>query len=310
MKVGIDLGGTKIEAVAIDEQNQLLWQQRLATPQQDYQAILQTIKQLLINMGEAFPVTKKLPVGIGTPGSSDHTGAMKNCNTTALNGQLLLQDLQKTLQRPVRIANDANCFALSEAVIGAGKNKPVVFGVIIGTGVGGALIVNQQLITGINGVSGEWGHNPMPLNLLKKPLENRSCYCGKTDCVEAYLSGRGLSLTYQKITGDCLSAQDIALLATSSKPLKNQQAAIQALEMYYQQFAAAISTVVNIIDPDIIVLGGGLSNLSNIAKKVSAHWGDFIIGGSVKTIITQAKGGDSSGVFGAAWLWGNNLEDQ
>jgi predicted NBD/HSP70 family sugar kinase len=298
VRIGIDLGGSKIEAVALDDNNQLLIKQRVATPRQNYQATLDSICTLVTDIeGQlAGPAT----IGIGTPGSlSRHGGLIKNSNSTCLNQRPFQRDLEAQLKRTVRIANDANCFALSEASDGAGRDGAVVFGVILGTGVGGGLVVNKQLITGPNAIAGEWGHNPMPSAVVGE--QQRACYCGRFNCVETFLSGPGLSLTHQQLSGTTLTAEHIAEQAQ-----QGDQQAQASLAVYQRQLAAALATVINIIDPDDIVLGGGVSNIAQLYSEVPKLWCEWVFNDQVLTRLRQARHGDSSGVRGAAWLWPNN----
>lgn len=297
MRIGIDLGGSKIEAVAFDAQQQIVFRQRVATPQGDYAATLRSIKAL-VEQAEA-QLKQPCTVGIGTPGSASAlTGAMKNCNSTCLNGQHLPADIEALLARPVRIANDANCFALSEAVDGAATQAAVVFGVILGTGVGGGLVVNQQLLTGANHIAGEWGHNPMPSTAIKPELVGRACYCGRRDCIETYLSGPGLTETYRRISSQLLAAEHIVAAAE-----QGDKQAGQALAYYQQQLAMALAQVINIVDPDVIVLGGGMSKTASLYQQVPRLWCEHVFNDEVRTQLLPAVHGDASGVRGAAWLW-------
>ncbi len=295
MRIGIDLGGSKIEALALDAQGRDRSRLRVATPQGDYQATLTAIAGLVQRIEAELGCRGS--VGVGTPGSlSQLSGRIKNANSTCLNQQPLQDDLQALLQRPVRLANDANCFALSEAVDGAASDATVVFGVIIGTGVGGGLVINRQLLEGRNRIAGEWGHNPMPAAVTAG--QQRRCYCGRHNCVETFLSGPGLALTYQQLSGVVASAEQIAQWAEQGQPL-----ARQALADYQRQLAAALAVVINIVDPDVIVLGGGVSNIASLYQTVPPLWRDSVFNDSVGTRLVAARHGDSSGVRGAAWLW-------
>ena len=240
---------------------------------------------------------KQLPVGIGTPGSiSPLLPVMRNSNSTCLNGKHLLNDLEQHLSRAVRLANDANCFALSEASDGAGLDSPVVFGVILGTGVGGGIVVDGKLVQGPSGISGEWGHNPMPeMADLKR---GRQCFCGRLDCIETWISGPGLAKTYETYSQKTLSALEISALDVSG-----EATASQVLDEYFEQLAAALAGVINILDPDTIVLGGGVSNIERLYKEVPLKLGKYVFSDHVGTRIKKAQHGDSSGVRGAAWLW-------
>jgi fructokinase len=292
MRIGIDLGGTKTEGVILSADGNEILRKRCLTPRPgSYQAILDTITTLVEEL-EKF-VGEKCSVGIGTPGAlAPNDGVLKNCNTTCLIDQPFLTDIEKHLKRPVRIENDANCFALSEAVDGAGRGFDTVFGVILGTGVGGGLVVEQKLLPGRLHISGEWGHNVLEKN---GPL----CYCGRQGCVETFLSGSGLAADYKLNGGaDDATAEEISDSAKNQDPI-----AEQCIERYLERFGRALATVINIFDPHAIVLGGGLSNLERLysdgAKRVAPHvfWGSF------DTPILKNKNGDSAGVRGAAQLW-------
>jgi len=296
MRIGVDLGGTKIEAIAIADDGRELWRERADTPRQDYGATLRAITGLIGRLESELG--QRGSVGIGTPGSvSRLSGLMKNCNSTALNGQPLRADLERLLGRAVRLANDADCFALSEASDGAAVGAALVFGVILGTGAGGGLVVNQRVLSGPNGICGEWGHNPMPLPADSERAQ-RSCYCGRHDCVESWLSGTGFALSYQQMTGASLSARAVA-----ARLAAGEQAASQCYAHYVQQLARALAVVINIFDPFVIVLGGGMSNIDSLYHDVPACWGEHVFSDAVDTRLVKAMHGDSSGVRGAAWLW-------
>ncbi len=297
-RLGIDLGGTKIEAVLLDDSGQIRWRQRLDTPQGDYPATLEAIAQL-VTAADA-EAGQALPLGIGTPGAvSTRSGLMKNCNSTCLIGQPLQQDLARRLARPVRLANDADCFALSEASDGAAAGMPTVFGVILGTGVGGGLVVNGQPLSGPNAIAGEWGHNPLALaGLEASSAQRRPCYCGRENCIETFLSGEGLMRTHQLLGGDGANCTEIARRAEAGEPV-----AREALGQYAEQLARALAGVINIVDPHAIVLGGGLSNIEALYREVPARWGAYVFSDEVLTRLARARFGDSSGVRGAAWLW-------
>ena len=277
LRIGVDLGGTKIEAIALDG-NREVFRKRIPAPRGDYAATLTAIRILL----EGLEGT----VGIGIPGAlSRATGLVKNANSTWLIGKPLREDLEKALGREVRIANDANCFALSEAVDGAGKGADVVFGVILGTGVGGGIVVRGQVLTGPNAIAGEWGHNALPLP-RESDLPLPTCYCGRKGCIETYLSGP-------------------ALARDAKAP--NAEAAIgeeAAMGRYEERLARALASVVNTLDPDVIVLGGGMSNVARLYDSVPRLWGRYVFSDRVDTRIVPPVHGDSSGVRGAAWLWG------
>lgn len=275
MRLGIDLGGTKTEIVALADDGTELLRERVATPRGDYAATVATIANL-VALAEA-KVGAGGTVGVGIPGAESRvTGLIKNANSTWLIGQPLRTDLERALGRPVEIANDANCFALSEAVDGAAAGAEVVFGVILGTGVGGGIVVNGRVLVGPNAIAGEWGHNP--LFAMPGENENRPCYCGRTDCIETYLSGPALAADG--------GAEDEA-----------------AMQRYERRLARALAQVINILDPDAIVLGGGVSNLDRLYDRVPRLWGAWVFSDHVATRLLKNKHGDSSGVRGAAWLW-------
>ena len=292
MRIGIDLGGTKIEGVVLDHDGHELLIKREDTRQSEgYQAIVHTVKQLVGEL-EA-EMGKKCSIGIGTPGAiSAVTGTMKNSNTVCLNGRPLLEDLQTLLHRPLRIANDANCFTLSEALDGAGKGNGVVFGVIMGTGVGGGIVFNGQLHQGQQHLGGEWGHNILE-------LDGPDCYCGHKGCVETLISGPGLAADFQRHGGDSvLLARDIVALAAQGDAL-----AEAALQRFFDHFGRAMAMVVNILDPDVIVLGGGLSNVERLYSEGRARVAHYVFNDEFITPILKNVHGDSSGVRGAAQLW-------
>ena len=299
IRLGIDLGGTKIEAVALSAAGEYIFQRRVETPQGDYQQTIEVIAGLVEAAEQLLGETCR--VGVGTPGSpSRQTGLMKNCNSTCLNGMSLQQDLASRLQRSVQIANDANCFALSEAIDGAGQGAAVVFGVIIGTGVGGGLVVNQQPVIGPNHIAGEWGHNLMPgLGDESVPARftGRSCYCGRQDCVETYLSGPGLARSYQELGGNPLPAEAIVERASKGELLGRKVVAL-----YQRQLAYGLAQVINTVDPDVIVFGGGLSNIKSLYEEIPRLWSAYVFSDEVNTQLKPARYGDASGVRGAAWL--------
>ena len=296
IRIGIDLGGTKIEAIALDEQGVELLRQRVDTPKGDYPAIVRVIAQLVLALEKRLQ--EGASVGIGTPGAiSRATGLLKNSNSVCLNGRPLLDDLQHALQRPIRIANDADCFALSESRDGAAAGAATVFGVIVGTGVGAGIVNHGSLLTGVNAICGEWGHNPLPW-----PHDDErpgpDCYCGKQGCIETWLSGPGLERDYQHAGGVALSAVDIA-----ERDLATESAAVESLGRYVDRMARALATVINIIDPEVIVLGGGVGNIARLYRDVPQAWGRYVFSDQVDTLLLPPKFGDSSGVRGAAWLW-------
>ncbi len=295
MRIGIDLGGTKIEGVVLDNNGHELLRKRVETRQSEgYRAILNDIAQLVRHLEAEIGV--QCSVGIGTPGAiSAVTGTMKNSNTTCLNGQSLLEDLQALLDRPLRIANDANCFALSEALDGAGKDHDVVFGVIMGTGVGGGVVFKGQLHQGHQHIAGEWGHNILELN-------GPDCYCGRKGCVETLISGPGLAADFHRHGGDdLLLAEDIVSLAT-----QGDASAEAAMQRFFERFGRAMAMVVNILDPDAIVLGGGLSNVERLYSEGREQVARYAFNDEFITPILKNVHGDSSGVRGAAQLWHSN----
>lgn len=296
MRLGIDLGGTKIEIIALGHDGQTLLRRRVTTPQGDYAATLKTITDLVAST-EAI-LGQRGTVGIGIPGAeSQATNLIKNANSTCLIGQALRHDLQTLLQREIRLANDANCFALSEATDGSGQGKTIVFGAILGTGVGGGIVINQQIITGANAISGEWGHNPLPLP-TDEDLPLPACYCGRQGCNESYLSGPGLTADHFRKTGETLSPTDINQLAESGdKDCEN------TLQRYEDRLGRALANVINLLDPQVIVLGGGLSKLNRLYKNLPARCAPHVFSDVFYTKFLPPKHGDSSGVRGAAWLW-------
>ena len=295
-KLGIDLGGTKIEAVLLDLSGQIVFRQRIDTPKDGYRAILDGVRTLA-EQAESF-AGETLNVGIGTPGAlSPQSGLLRNSNTVCMNGQNLLQDLQQVLQRPVRIQNDANCLALSEATDGAAATDQVVFGVIIGTGTGGGVVINRQLISGPHAIAGEWGHNFLPWT---QPFDiDRNCYCGKHSCIETFLSGPGMAANAKAITGQDLNSRQIV-----DRAQQGDASCLQQLDHYYDQMARALAMVINILDPHAIVLGGGMSNIAGLYEQVPKRWQQYVFSEYVQTKLLPPKYGDSSGVRGAAWLWG------
>ena len=284
LRIGLDIGGTKIEALALDAAGREVFRERVPSPRGDYAATISAVRSLVSEIGEGS-------VGIGIPGALSHlTGLVKNANSTWLIGKPLKQDLEKALGRPVRLENDANCFALSEATDGAGKGKPVVFGVILGTGVGGGIVVNGKVLTGKNAIAGEWGHNPLPLPGAED-LPLPPCYCGRSGCIETYLSGPGLARDHEARTGRRLSPEEIVSLGD------------QSLERYMERLARALGSVINVLDPDVIVLGGGMSNAGRLYTDVPRLWTRYVFSDHVATRLAPPVHGDSSGVRGAAWLW-------
>jgi fructokinase len=295
VRIGIDLGGTKIEAIALDEDGRERFRERVPTPRGSYAGTLDAVATLVAH---AEAVVGRATVGIGMPGVlSPASGLVKNANSTWLNGRPLSEDLAARLERPVRLANDANCFALSEATDGAAEGKPVVFGVILGTGVGGGLAVNGRVVTGANAIAGEWGHNALPWP-EDGELPGPACYCGRSGCIETFLSGPGLGRDHAARTGDCRSAAEIVEAAG-----RGDTAAGLTIAVYERRLARGLASVINVVDPDIIVLGGGLSNITRLYERVPRLWSEFVFSDAVVTTLARAAHGDSSGVRGAAWLW-------
>jgi fructokinase len=294
LRIGIDLGGTKIEAIALDGTTERL-RRRVLAPRGDYDATIRAVADLVDSIESELG---RATVGVGIPGAiSAATGKVKNANSTWLIGHALDRDLERALGRQVRVTNDANCFALSEAADGAGQGANVVFGVIIGTGTGGGIVVNGSVVEGRNRIAGEWGHNPLP---WPEDAEHPGppCYCGRTGCIETFLSGTGLSAAYASIAGRQVDARDVAGLAEAGEASANR-----ALEIYESRLARAVASIINVLDPDVIVLGGGLSNINRLYRTVPALWTPFVFSDSVDTPLLAARHGDSSGVRGAAWLW-------
>ena len=302
LQFGIDLGGTKTEVIVLDSLGQTRFRQRVPTPARQYDAIISTIADL-VKQAEHVLKTKASALGVGAPGTPyGEQGLIKNANTTCLIGQPLALDLSAALGIPVMVENDANCLTLSEATDGSGAGAACVFGVILGTGVGGGLVVRGHLVNGPNRITGEWGHNPMPIRggHPRSDRISRPCYCGLHDCVETYLCGRGLLTTYHELTDDrsvSISAGQVAERATQGDPLCQA-----ALDQYVEDLSLALSGVINIIDPDVVVFGGGLSKLSGICDQVNRRLRAYIFSDEPQTVLRIAKHGDSSGVRGAAWL--------
>lgn len=294
-RLGIDLGGTKIEAVVLDAGGAIAWRRRIATPQGDYAGTIAAIVDLVALAERDCGAVAS--VGIGTPGSiSRVSGLLRGSNSVCLNGRALRQDIAAVLEREVRISNDANCFALSEAQDGAGAGAEVVFGVILGTGVGAGIVVHGRVLEGANGIAGEWGHNPLPW-----PRDHErpgpECYCGKVGCVETWLSGPGLARDHRRATEVTLRPSEIDQRATAGDP-----ACEATLQRYEGRLARALAGVINVLDPDVIVLGGGMSNIERLYARVPQLWGAWVFSDRVDTRLARARHGDSSGVRGAAWL--------
>jgi fructokinase len=324
LRFGIDLGGTKIELIALDAAGREILRRRLPTPQDDYPATVAAIAAL-VEVAEAG-LGQAGTVGIGTPGAiSPATGLMKNCNSTCLNGRPLQQDIERALNRKVRLANDANCLALSEATDGAAAGADIVFGVILGTGVGGGVVVRGHVLTGANAIAGEWGHSPLPYFQFAHAQADRAstgvhpatgeallhpwpsprevgaaptCYCGKRGCIETWLSGPGFAADHVRYGGEALPAHEVAQLA-----LAGYGPCSTTLARYEERLARALAGVINLIDPDVIVLGGGMSNIDRLYDTVPRLWPRYVFSDRVDTKLVPPKYGDSSGVRGAAWLW-------
>ena len=296
MRIGIDLGGTKIEILAIDNNGNELHRQRVNTPNGNYHDTLQSINNLILATEKQL--NAKGTIGICTPGSiSPTSGLLRNSNSTCLNNQPFKQDLEKLLHRNIRISNDANCFALSEATDGAAKDSTIVFGVIIGTGCGAGVVINKHVIDGPNAISGEWGHNPLPWP-QNNELFSTQCWCGQHGCIETFLSGTGFSDDYKNSTGIKKCAEQIIHDAKSG-----DLPAQQALTRYEERLAKSLAHIINIIDPHTIVLGGGMSNIQQLYTNVPTLWQQYVFSDTVLTRLVAPHHGDSSGVRGAAWLW-------
>jgi fructokinase len=283
LRIGIDLGGTKIEGLALDATGREVFRKRIPTPRGDYGATISAVQSLVREIGEGT-------VGIGIPGAESRaTGLIKNANSTWIIGKPLAQDLEAALGRPVRLENDANCFALSEATDGAAKGASVVFGVILGTGVGGGIVVHGKVIRGANAIAGEWGHNALP-QPVNQDFPLPPCYCGRAGCIESYLSGPGLSRDHERVTGERLAPEQVVLHE-------------KTMARYEERLARALASVINVLDPEVIVLGGGMSNVARLYTQVPRFWGRHVFSDRVATRLVPPVHGDSSGVRGAAWLW-------
>lgn len=300
IRIGIDLGGTKIEIAALDAKASVLLRRRVPTPAGDYAATVAAVVQLVEDAERELGQGATL--GIGTPGAETADGLIKNSNSTCLNGRPLRADLEAALGRPLRLANDANCFALAEAEAGAGRGAGVVFGVILGTGVGGGIVVHGRLLEGANRIAGEWGHNPLPLadecDEESSPHAPPACYCGRRGCVETWLSGPGLAADHRRHGGAELSAEQIAAGAA-----RGDRSCLATLARYHERLARALATVINILDPDAIVLGGGLAKLQGLAEAVSERLPQHVFSPTLATRVLRHELGDSAGVLGAAALW-------
>ncbi|TXH75374.1 ROK family protein [Thiobacillus sp.] len=324
LRFGVDLGGTKIELIALDESGREILRRRVPTPQHDYPATLAAVVALVQSAEAELDHTAR--VGVGTPGAiSPASGRMKNCNSTCLNGQPLKEDIERALNREIRLANDADCFALSESMDGAAAGANTVFGVILGTGVGGGVVVRGQLVRGPNAIAGEWGHSPLPYFQFACAPSDReptgthpatgeaihhpwpspreleaapACYCGKKGCIETWLSGPGFAADHVRYGGEDLPAHEIAQLAAAG-----YGPCSATLARYEERLARALASVINLIDPDVIVLGGGMSNIARLYETVPKLWRRYVFSDRVDTRLVPPTFGDSSGVRGAAWLW-------
>jgi len=295
LRMGIDLGGTKIEIIALDDVGKVQLRKRVETPQNDYQATLQTIVDLVNTTEKQCQQTGT--VGICTPGAiSPKSGLLKNANSVCLNGKPFKRDLEQLLKRSIGIANDANCFALSEATDGAAEGANIVFGVIIGTGTGAGIVINGKVLTGINAIAGEWGHNPLPWPKHDE-LPGLDCYCGKRGCIETWLSGIGFARNFKEKYQQSLSAEQIV-----DAGKRGDKECEQAIQEYEDRMARGLSHIINILDPDVIVLGGGMSNIQRLYQNVPKLWAQYVFSDHVSTRLLPPMHGDSSGVRGAAFL--------
>ncbi len=297
VRIGVDLGGTKIEGIVLGDDGQVLNKLRVATPAADYEQTVASVCELLQTLQSSLD--QPTSVGIGTPGAlTADTALMKNSNSVCLNGRPLKQDIESILGYQVRLENDANCLVLSEAHYGAARDAYSVFGAILGTGCGGGVVINKTLVTGPNQIAGEWGHNPLPFPVLELVGEPRVCHCGRSNCIETVLSGRGLKQTFLELTGRDTDAVDIAAQANDG-----DDAAQACIAIYSKQLARCLATVVNLIDPEAIVLGGGLSNIDSLYDTVLPDMEDYVFTTGLKTRLLRPQFGDASGAIGAACLW-------
>jgi len=299
IRIGVDLGGTKIEAIALDEAGRALARRRIASPSHDYAQTIDAVRELVDALEVELGARGR--VGIGTPGAiSSLTGRIKNANSTQLNDRPLAEDLARALGREVRVDNDANCFALSEASDGAGEGRRLVFGVILSTGVGGAIVHDGKVWVGPNAIAGEWGHNEMP-SRTEPGLPDTRCYCGRRRCIETFLSGPGLAADHRLSAPGASATLDATAIAALARA--GDAAARATMARFYQRLAGALATVINVLDPDVVVLGGGLSNIEPICDEVGARLPAHVFSDAVATPVVRNRHGDSSGVRGAAWLW-------
>lgn len=296
IRIGVDLGGTKIEAAVLDRGGRILARRRIPTPAGDYAAIVAAVRGLVLDLEAELGATGS--VGVGIPGAiSPATGLIKNANSTCLIGHALDRDLGAALGRPVRLANDADCFALSEATDGAAAGTPIVFGAILGTGVGGGVVVQGQLLAGRNAIAGEWGHSPLPWP-RDEERPGALCYCGKRGCIETFLSGPALARDHREAAGGSLGAAEVAARAEAGDGV-----AEATMRRYEDRLARALATVINLLDPHVIVLGGGLGQITRLYRTVPLLWGAYVFSDEVATRLVPPRYGDASGVRGAAWLW-------
>ena len=295
MRIGIDLGGTKIEGIILNNDGEIQHKIRLDTPVEDYGEVVESVCQIT----EKLQGDCNMTVGIGTPGVLDaQTSLMKNSNSLCIDGKPFKRDVESRLGYEIKVENDANCFVLSEALLGAGKDAKCVFGIVLGTGCGGGLVISKRLINGPNGIAGEWGHNCIPTSVRKLIKRDRTCDCGRVNCIETVLSGRGLRTTFAERFGYELEAEAIAAQAC----LRNEEAK-SCIDIYASQLALCLSTVINILDPDMIIFGGGLSNIKSLYQLLPNYLCGLVFSDSVKTKIVPASYGDASGARGAACLW-------
>ena len=301
MRIGVDLGGTKIEVILLDKKGNEVLRKRCKTPQGHYEDTIKAIVELILAVEKEGNVKSPASVGIGIPGAvSPKTGLIQNSNSLCLIGKALDEDLKAILKRPIRLENDANCFVLSEATDGAGENKPIVFGVILGTGVGGGITVNSKLVVGPDAITGEWGHNPLPRFLPCDVNDGvpRDCYCGKKGCIETYLSGPSFSYHHELMFSEKRLAAEIY-----EKMLEGDQSCKKSYDIYVDRLARALSGVINFLNPHVIVFGGGVSNMNQLYTDVPKAWEKYVFVEHPLVELKKAKWGDSSGVRGAAWLW-------
>jgi len=297
VRLGVDLGGTKIEIVALGPRGDALVRRRVPTPRDDYAGTIAAVAALVRDVERELGA--RGTVGVGTPGSiSRATGLLRGSNSVCLNGRPIGRDLEAALGRAVRITNDANCFALSEATDGAGRGATVVFGAILGTGVGAGIVVRGEVLEGPNAIAGEWGHNPLPWS-RDDERPGPPCFCGRAGCIETFVSGAGLERDHLRATGERLDARAIVARADAG-----DAASDATLARYEDRLARALAHVINIVDPDVVVLGGGMSNVARLYARVPALWGAWVFSDRVDTRLERHRHGDSSGVRGAAWLWG------